>query len=326
MQFIIDSPLASSLQYRHGFTVEGWAYAPQSSPTHVAAAIDNVEVGRSSIFFKRADVAAALEISAETHCGFRFSCATPTTFEKSGNAEICITLYSGNEILSTKRRNIRFADTDYRALPFGAMLNAETTWYLRRAQVYAEGLPSAISSDEAVALLLRYLRTGEAVIDVGCGIGAYAEPLLAHGIDWHGCETRLDYCEAVAQRGLPCRAVTNGRLPFESNEFSAAIAIEVLEHVLDIDQFISEIARISEHAAYFSVPNMETLPVYWTYYAVPWHMLIPDHENFFNRFALKSVLERHFRTVEIFEYGRIESITSKEGLPLLNHLFAVALH
>jgi 2-polyprenyl-3-methyl-5-hydroxy-6-metoxy-1,4-benzoquinol methylase len=176
-----------------------------------------------------------------------------------------------------------------------------------------------------VLLLLSYLERGENILDVGCGIGAYAEPLIAAGMKWEGCEKRSDYCEQLEARGLPCRVVVD-ELPFESGSFDAAIAIEVVEHVVDAAAFVSEVARVARRAAYFSVPNMAVLPMYWTYYAIPWHMLIPDHENFFTRFSLKSLLQPYFRAVEIIEYGRIPSLDSKEGLPLYNHLFAIAQH
>lgn len=327
LRFCLDSPAPSSLQYRHSLKVEGWAHHATSPLTEIVVYADGEEIGRTRLLFRRPDACANLGISPDERCGFSISCSLPASLGTKETVEILTSFRSNEAEVGSERRPVRLASTDYRQLPFGTLLLPETTFYLSRANMYAEGPPSAEVSADMVALLLRHLDPGTSVLDVGCGIAPYAAPLTGHGVAWQGCEKRLDFCEHVSNTlGLPCRVVTGDVLPFETGEFDAAIAVEVVEHISEPDPFVAEVARVAKTAAYFSVPNMETLPVYWTYYAVPWHMLIPDHENFFTRFSLKALLQRHFRDVEVFEYGRIPLIDSKEGLPLYNHLFAVARH
>ena len=174
-----------------------------------------------------------------------------------------------------------------------------------------------------MGLLKRYIAPGETVLDVGCGVGAYADGLIAHGVDWTGCEAAAPLCATVIARGLPCVQVIDNHLPFEDAAFDRSICIEVLEHIPQPAHFVAEIARVTREAAYFSVPNAELIPLMRPLGAVPWHLLELDHKNFFSRYSLEHLLRRYFMHVEILQYGPL-SIKSIEGLPLPCHLFAVA--
>jgi SAM-dependent methyltransferase len=325
--FKIDSPEPSSLQYRHGFSVKGWAYSPDWNPSDIVVSVDDYVIGASSIFFTRPDVARSTGIPEAGTGGFHVMCALPRAWSNGRETATVVSrlLENGRELAKDERK-IELVEREYRAEPFGLLLEHENKRILHRDDIYRGGPPSPVASAEAVELLLNYLAEGEIVLDVGCGIGAFAEAMIAAGITWIGCEVDPEFCAVLAARGLAYRARVEDSFPFERDEVSSAIAIEVLEHVMDADLFVAEMARVAKRAAYFSVPNMETLPIFSTYYALPWHMLLRDHKNFFNRFSLQALLRRHFARVEVFEYGRIPVLDSKEGLPIHNHLFAVALH
>ena len=124
--------------------------------------------------------------------------------------------------------------------------------------------------------------------------------------------------------GLDARLATSERLPFEDGSFDAAIAVEVLEHLREPEPFVREICRVAPNEAYFSVPNFEAIPITSAFYALPWHMLEPDHWNFFSRASLKATLQECYRHVEVFEYGPLPLMRSLDGLTVYNHLFAIA--
>jgi hypothetical protein len=92
----------------------------------------------------------------------------------------------------------------------------------------------------------------------------------------------------------------------------------------DYAPFVAEIARVTRRTAVFSVPNYEAVPVMARSYAIPWHMLESDHKNFFTRRGLKLVLSSAFAGVEVFEYGPLENFHTPDGVPVYNHLMAVA--
>jgi 2-polyprenyl-3-methyl-5-hydroxy-6-metoxy-1,4-benzoquinol methylase len=171
--------------------------------------------------------------------------------------------------------------------------------------------------------------TGRDVLDVGCGVGAYHDPVRALGHAWIGCETSLECLHGLALRSRPHRAIrlprlrwSRYRLPAADGEFDAALAIEVLEHVREPQAFLAEVARVTRRQAFFSVPNLENLPFLSDRLVAPWHLLEGDHRNFFTRFNLRPLLAGYFRSVEILDYGH-QPLSSPDGLPLPYHLFAV---
>jgi SAM-dependent methyltransferase len=163
------------------------------------------------------------------------------------------------------------------------------------------------------------------IVDVGCGIGAYAEPLLAAGRSWHGCELVPDYVERIRARDLEVTQASGPMLPFGDGEFDIAIGVEVLEHIADFETFVAEIARVARRGALLSVPNSGAIPRYAPLSVVPWHMLESSHLNFFNVASFRRLLAGSFANVEVTEYGELP-VTAADGTRVYNHLFAVAMH
>ena len=118
-------------------------------------------------------------------------------------------------------------------------------------------------------------------------------------------------------------AADDPRLPFGDATFDAAIAIEVLEHVAEIEALVAELARVTRTRLLVSVPNMEVIPYYAPLGVVPWHLLESTHVNFFTRASLQAVLARHFREVEVFSYAE-PPVKTHDGIALHAHLFAIA--
>lgn len=209
--------------------------------------------------------------------------------------------------------------------PYGEVLTPDRSEVLHRENIYGSGPPVEAPSAEAVALVLAALPPRSSVLDVGCGAGAYGPALIAAGHAWLGAEVDPRCHEILARRGLPFRALaeTDGRLPFAEGEFDAAIAVEVLEHIRDLEASISEIARVTRSRFLVSVPNLEVIPLFAPLGIVPWHLLELTHVNFFTRASLRATLEPHFRDVEVFTYGE-HPVRTHDGLPVHVHLFALA--
>ena len=95
-------------------------------------------------------------------------------------------------------------------------------------------------------------RDGDAVLDVGCGPGFYLEQLASTvgprgrlaGID--SSEQMIELarrrCTGIANVALDVASATS--LPFEDVEFDAAISVQVLEFVNDVDVALSELHRV----------------------------------------------------------------------------------
>ncbi|MDB5071259.1 MAG: hypothetical protein JWM87_2370 [Candidatus Eremiobacteraeota bacterium] len=318
----IDAPLEDALVQRHSFVCEGWVLA--HGDRRVEAAIDGHPVGGTTLAFARPDVAAAIDCGTREATGFLFSCEPPDALRERETAEIVVTVHEPGETREIGRRRVRFSRIDYRDYGHGSVLGEAHPGVLHRPDVYGSGPPSPVADPHAVDLITRWLRAGDRIVDVGCGIGAYGHVLRERGYDWTGVEVRTDFVATMRGAGLSAETFDGGSLPFAGETFDAALCIEVLEHVEDCAPFLAEIARVTRRIAFFSVPNYEALPVMARSYAIPWHMLETDHKNFFTRRGLARTLRSAFREVEVIEYGPIDSFRTGDDVPVFNHLLAVA--
>lgn len=97
------------------------------------------------------------------------------------------------------------------------------------------------------AFLLRAVRPGWRVLDVGCGTGDFSAALRDHGAAPVGVDVSAEAIRRARERhpDLDLRHVPeDGALPFEEHSFDAVWAGEVLEHVVDTVAFLAELRRM----------------------------------------------------------------------------------
>jgi SAM-dependent methyltransferase len=322
----VDEPIPGALTYRHSVTVRGFAFSTNAARTvtKVSVFLDGRAVGSTISFFDRPDVRAAFD-SADPASGFEVLCDLDIE-PPDDSAQLEVVAHdSAGTVTQIGRIPIRVAATDYRSVDYGGLINRSRIERWTRDRIYGNGPPSPRPSLGCLALIKRYVRRGDELLDVGCGIGAYAEPLIDYGVKWTGCEASELFCDRVTARGLQCARVAEDTLPFAAQSFDCSICIEVLEHIAQPDAFVAEIARVSRRAACFSVPNAELIPLMCPLGAIPWHLLESDHKSFFSRQSLLHLLSAEFAHVEVLEYAPLP-IKSVDGLPLPCHLFAIASH
>lgn len=91
---------------------------------------------------------------------------------------------------------------------------------------------------------------GLRVLDIGCGGGLLSEPMARMGADVLGAdasETNIEVAKIHAkQSGLDIdyRAVTSESLEADGENFDIILNMEVVEHVADVDLFMSSCARM----------------------------------------------------------------------------------
>jgi 2-polyprenyl-3-methyl-5-hydroxy-6-metoxy-1,4-benzoquinol methylase len=145
------------------------------------------------------------------------------------------------------------------------------------------------------------------IIDVGCGEGVLTEKWASAmpggrvvGVDLEDPKLEEQW-RLRARPNLEFRAALGHELPYAQNEFDAATALEVLEHVPDPDAVLSEMARVASRWVMVSVPR-EPL----------WRMLnmargaylgdlgnTPGHLNHWSKRGFAKLLARHGRVVEL---------------------------
>src|SRR5881296_118712 len=145
------------------------------------------------------------------------------------------------------------------------------------------------------------------IIDVGCGEGVLTEMWAASipegrvvGIDLEDPKLREQW-QLRGRPNLEFQAGWGHALPYADDEFEAATALEVLEHVPDPDAVLGEMSRVASRWLVVSVPR-EPL----------WRMLnivrgaylrdfgnTPGHLNHWSKRGFAKLLERHGSIVEL---------------------------
>jgi SAM-dependent methyltransferase len=108
---------------------------------------------------------------------------------------------------------------------------------------------SVAKAARAARLLERLAELGPPpldVLDVGCGYGTVLKALVAQGHRACGCDISAELV-SYHQRCSPWASFVlgeaDGPLPFPDARFDAIMCSEVIEHVLDVRTFVSEMAR-----------------------------------------------------------------------------------
>lgn len=97
---------------------------------------------------------------------------------------------------------------------------------------------------------------GLKTLDVGAGEGALTQKLHDMGYDMQACDFSP---EAFKFSKVSCEGVDiTGPFPYTDGSFDLVIAVEVTEHILDHENFFSEINRILKPGGklYISTPNI----------------------------------------------------------------------
>lgn len=148
--------------------------------------------------------------------------------------------------------------------------------------------------------LNEYIREGDKVLDVGCGVG-YGMTILSikaaevYGVDVD--EKAIEYIRSylVGQNPrLKGVKVYNGkRLPFADKSFDVITTIEVIEHVLDYDSYIDELMRVAKRVVFIATPNRR--PEFTNPDGTPLNYW---HYREWNRKELNTILRKHHDKVD----------------------------
>ncbi len=113
--------------------------------------------------------------------------------------------------------------------------------------------------DRFLAFFAKLLEPGIRVLDVGAGQGALSAKLNDAGFDVAACELHPEIfrCDQVECR----QADLTQSLPYDDASFDAAVAVEVMEHLVDPDRLFAEAARVLKTGGVFamSTPNILSL-------------------------------------------------------------------
>jgi ubiquinone/menaquinone biosynthesis C-methylase UbiE len=195
--------------------------------------------------------------------------------------------------------------------------------YGRPIKDYYEDLWERLPADldpPSVERRLRFLRgevrAGDRALDLGCGAGDFTAALAHAGAHTIG----VDVAEAALERArarhpeLDFRLVPiDGALPFEDGSFDLVWSSEVIEHVADTGQWLSEVRRVLAPGGRLLVttPSHGRLRVAFggvERFSEP----LGDHLHLYTRASLRTLLRE-------FGFGEI-TVRAVEGPPLLSRM------
>src|SRR5690606_3112319 len=88
--------------------------------------------------------------------------------------------------------------------------------------------------------------TGRFVLEVGCGTGVVLSRMHTFASAAQGIALSPRMLEKARERGLDVREGSATALPFPDDSFDVTCSFKVLAHIPDIDQALSEMARVTK--------------------------------------------------------------------------------
>jgi SAM-dependent methyltransferase len=145
------------------------------------------------------------------------------------------------------------------------------------------------------------------LLDVGCGEGVLTHQWAQRmgderrvvGIDLDDPALHAEWAKRTAPN-LEYRVMKAENLPFADDEFDAATAIEVLEHVPDAEHTVAEMARVAKRWLLVSVPREPLWRGLNMARGAYWKDLgnTPGHVNHWSKRSFVALLSRHGEVVQ----------------------------
>jgi SAM-dependent methyltransferase len=147
----------------------------------------------------------------------------------------------------------------------------------------------------------------QSLLDVGCGEGVLTHQWAQRlgdqrrvvGIDLDDPALHAEWAKRSAPN-LEYRVMKAENLPFADDEFDAATAIEVLEHVPDAEHTVAEMARVAKRWLLASVPREPLWRGLNMARGAYWKDLgnTPGHLNHWSKRSFVALLSRHGEVVQ----------------------------
>ena len=108
--------------------------------------------------------------------------------------------------------------------------------------------------EQIIPLAVEELVGRHKVLDLGCGEGQIARALAAQGSDVLGVDPTQLHIDIAIERGGGPRYLLGGAadIPADDNSFDAVVACLVFEHIDQMDEAMTEVARVLKPEGQFS--------------------------------------------------------------------------
>lgn len=167
----------------------------------------------------------------------------------------------------------------------------------------------------ADSLLANEDLTGKKVLELGAGVGEYAQYLAQKGAEVT-CLDGTEHCVAETQNlGFEsvCADFETDCLPFEDQSFDYITSLEIIEHLWNIDHYLGEIKRLLKPSgkAILTTPNynyikFRTLHLFGAFHKFTYQS---RHKKFYTQKSFRWEIERHLKVDEIASFIALPKIS-----------------
>ncbi|RKN78254.1 class I SAM-dependent methyltransferase [Paenibacillus ginsengarvi] len=178
-------------------------------------------------------------------------------------------------------------------------------YFDKKAEVHGASVKSSDYFNEKSFFMqrentLRFLGPckGKVILDAGCGVGAFSEPLVEHNIVY-GVDFSEKSLEFAAARGLKTMPGDLTALTFEDGKFDVVVCNGVIQLIDQYEDVIKELARVTKRGGTLLV---ETL-----------------NRNSLQRKLLK-LFEKDKKFDRMFEMNELQSVFKKYGFEHIEFL------
>ena len=184
-----------------------------------------------------------------------------------------------------------------------------TNRILRRSDIYGSGPPLDANPD--IVTIAKGM--SGPLLDFGCGNGDLLAKVRQSGTEAFGIELdREPISRFLKSTAAPFVTLYRGDLPlpYANGQFASTLSSEVLEHIDGVEPYAAEIARVTRHSLFVTVPDMSSIPFSFQTGTVPWHLLESTHVNFFTSQSMVALFKDWFQPVKFFRFNN-NSVHSK---------------
>jgi ubiquinone/menaquinone biosynthesis C-methylase UbiE len=143
----------------------------------------------------------------------------------------------------------------------------EFTTYYKQLNTISRNRATDLNAGCIKAIMRSLDPSAQNLIDVGCGNGYLLDQFRGSGLTLHGC----DIVDKTASKSFQFTPARIEQLPFPDRSFDIVTCCHTLEHIVDLEQAISELKRIAAKQLIVVVPCQR-----WYFYT------LDEHVNFFS--------------------------------------------
>lgn len=119
------------------------------------------------------------------------------------------------------------------------------------------------STNRRKEIVYQWVKNSDKILDIGCNDGSEDRIYLKDGKTVYGVDISIEAVKRARKFGVRASVldISRDELPFPPNTFDAVIAGEIIEHLIDTDNFLEKIYRILRPGGklVITTPNLASL-------------------------------------------------------------------